>query len=288
MSAIREQRVELGGAGTRVLELDGDGPPILLLHGFSDSADTWRPLFARLARRGRRAVALDMPGFGRATRLARNEEILPQLDRFVAAAVERESARNGDEGIVVCGNSLGGCVTLRAAEREDLPIAGVVPIAPAGLDMARWIAIIESAPLVRLIMRAPVPLPEPLVRQAVGRVYRTLAFAHPRQVNAGVVGAFTGHVRSRRDVVRLTATGRRLRPEIRDPFRLERIGCPVLVVWGDRDLLVFPTGADRILREVSDSRYEVIERCGHCPQIEAPDRLAELLDEFPASPARAA
>jgi pimeloyl-ACP methyl ester carboxylesterase len=47
-------------------------------------------------------------------------------------------------------------------------------------------------------------------------------------------------------------------------------------------VLVFQTGSERILREVEDVRYEVIERCGHCPQIEAPDRLAELLDGFPA------
>jgi pimeloyl-ACP methyl ester carboxylesterase len=281
MAAIREHRIELGGASTRALELEGEGPALLLLHGFSDSADTWRPLLGRLARRGRRAVALDLPGFGRATRMSRDEQILPQLDRFAAAAIGRESTRNGDEGVVVVGNSLGGIVALRAAEHDDLPIVGVVPIAPAGLDMSRWLTLIESAPLVKMLMRAPVPLPEVVVRQMVGRVYEAFAFAYPGQVDRSVTAAFTGHVRSRRDVVRVMATGRRLRPEIQDPFRFDRVACPVLLVWGDRDVLVFPTGSERVLREVEDARYEVIERCGHCPQIEAPDRLAELLDEFP-------
>jgi pimeloyl-ACP methyl ester carboxylesterase len=282
MSAIREQRIDLGGSSTRALELEGDGPPLVLLHGFSDSADTWRLLLSRLGRRGRRAIAVDLPGFGKATRMSRDERILPQIDRAVAALVEREAARNGAEGVVVVGNSLGGIAAFRAAQQDGLPVAGVVPIAPAGLDMSRWLNLIESAPLLRMLMRTPVPLPEVVVRQAVGRVYEAFAFAHPGQVDAGVTAAFTGHIRSRRDVVRIMATGRRLRPEIRNPYDFGLITCPVLVVWGERDTLVFPTGTERITREVAGARFAVIEDCGHCPQIEAPDRLAELLDEFPS------
>jgi pimeloyl-ACP methyl ester carboxylesterase len=127
--------------------------------------------------------------------------------------------------VVVAGNSLGGCVAMRAAERTELPIAGIVPVAPAGLDMAGWFPIVESAPLVRFVLRAPVPLPEVVIREAVGRAYRTLAYARPRDVDPAVVSSFTRHVRSRRDVVRVLATGRRLLPEIRDPFRLDRIAC---------------------------------------------------------------
>ena len=78
----------------------------------------------------------------------------------------------------------------------------MVPIAPAGLDMSRWLTLIESAPLVRLLLRAPMPLPEVVVRELVGRVYEALAFAHPGQVDRAVVSGFTAHVRSRRDVQR--------------------------------------------------------------------------------------
>jgi pimeloyl-ACP methyl ester carboxylesterase len=286
MAAIREQRLELGGFGTRALELEPEGEwdrdPLILLHGWSDSADTWRPLLGRLARAGRAALALDMPGFGRADRLDRDEPVLPQLDRFLAAAVCDLSERAGGREVVIAGNSLGGCAAMRAAENQELPIAGIVPIAPAGLDMAGWFPIIESAPLVRMLMRAPLPLPETVVREAVGRVYRTLAFARPGDVDPAVVSAFTRNVRSRRDVVRILATGHRLLPEIRDPFRLTRLERPVLLIWGDQDRMVFASGAERILREVPRARLEVIEHCGHCPQIEAVGRLEELLDGFPA------
>ena len=98
-----------------------------------------------------------------------------------------------------------------------------------------------------------------------------------------MISAFTRHVRSRRDVIRVLATGRRLLPEIRDPFRLERIRAPLLLVWGDSDRIVFTTGAERVLRAVGEARLEVIEGCGHCPQIEAPERMQELLAGFPAA-----
>jgi pimeloyl-ACP methyl ester carboxylesterase len=285
MAVIREQRFELGGFGTRALELDpGDarGDPLLLLHGWSDSADTWRPLLAELGRRRRRAVALDLPGFGSADRLDRETGILEQLDQFALAAIRDLSARAGGRPVVVAGNSLGGSAALRAAEVAEAPISGVVAIAPAGLDMAGWFPIVEGAPLVRFVLRAPVPLPEVVVREAVGRAYRTLAYARPRDVDPAVVKSFTRHVRSRRDVIRVLATGRRLLSEIRDPFRFERVACPVLLVWGDQDRMVFASGAERVLREVDGARLEVIERCGHCPQVEARERLAGLLDEFPS------
>ena len=69
MESVLEHRVEAAGHRTRALEVAGSGPGIVLLHGWSDSADTWRPLLAQLGSRGRRAIAVDLPGFGEATRL---------------------------------------------------------------------------------------------------------------------------------------------------------------------------------------------------------------------------
>jgi pimeloyl-ACP methyl ester carboxylesterase len=285
---IRETRLELAGYRTRALEVESAigtesaRAPVMLLHGWPDSADTWRRLLAAIAERGRSAIAFDMPGFGASAALDADQPILAQLDAFAATAIERESERAGGRHVILAGNSLGAAVAMRAAERPDLPLAGIVPIAPAGLSMARWFRIIEGERLLRLLLASPVPLPELVVRDAVGRVYRTVAFADGRVADAATVAAFTRHVRTRADVVRILGTGRRLLPELRDPFRLDRIRCPVLLVWGDSDRMVFPAGAERVLRAVAGSRIEVIEHCGHCPQIEATERLAELVENFAA------
>ena len=279
MQPLIEYRLELAGHATRALELEGDGPPLLLLHGFADSADTWRRTLDRLARAERRALALDLPGFGAAGPLDRGA-VLPQLDAFAAAAVERLHAEHGEPPFVV-GNSLGGCVALRLGERRDVEVAGVVPVAPAGLDHPAWFRIIEGAPVVRALLASPVPLPERVVRGAVGAAYRQLAFARPGAAARDVVAAFTSHHRDRRAVARYLETGSRLLPELRFPFRLGEIEAPVLLVWGENDRMVPSRGSRHLIDALSDRiTYELIPRCGHCPQIEEPDRFVRLLLEF--------
>ena len=280
MQPLFEHGLSFGGYSTRVLELEGDGPPLVFFHGFSDSADTWRATMARLGRIDRRAVAVDLPGFGKAAPL-KPGKVLPQLDRF-GEAVMRYAAPEG--GAVAAGNSLGGCVALRLAEREKLGLAGIVPVAPAGLDMARWLRIIEAHPLIQGVLRSPVRVPEPVLRATVAEVYKRVAFHRPGSVDGRAIRSFTSHFADPRDVARYLSTGRSLMPELADPFRLDRITSPVLVVWGKQDRMVMSKGAQRVLDAVPGARLELLAECGHCPQVECPDRFSELLLDFPPLP----
>jgi pimeloyl-ACP methyl ester carboxylesterase len=278
MEPLFEHRQEFAGYETRVLELEGSGPPLVLFHGYADSADTWRPLLAELGRAERRAIAVDLPGFGTADKLKAAEPVLPQFDAFASAAAEYA----GPQPVAV-GNSLGGAVALRLGEEGEAGLAGVVPIAPAGLDMARWFRFVERDPLLRSLLSLPTPLPELAVRTVVGRVYTVLAFADPAKVPEGAVSMFTSHHRDREAVSGYLATARRLLPELADPFRFDRVRCPVLLIWGTRDRMVSPSGADRVSAELPDTHVELIDGCGHCPQLEATARVAELLARFPGS-----
>jgi pimeloyl-ACP methyl ester carboxylesterase len=284
---MREPLVEydltLGGVSTRALELEGDGPPLVFLHGFADSADTWRRTLDLLARQGRRALAVDLPGYGAADPLAADEPVLEQYRAFARAAVQHVSAEAGDAGVILCGNSLGGAIALRAGEEDDLPLTAIVPVAPAGLDMPRWFRIIERDPFVRALLATPVPLPEIVVRGVVGQAYRALAFAAPRRAAAEVVGSFTAQLRTRDAVSAVLANGRRLLPELHDCFTLEDVGVPVLLVWGDRDRMVTHEGARHILDALPDTTYTLLDGVGHCPQVEAPERFLAALEEFTAT-----
>jgi pimeloyl-ACP methyl ester carboxylesterase len=275
-----EHSMDVAGHRTRVLELEGRGPGIVLLHGWGDSADTWRPLLAELAARGRRAIAVDLPGFGKATRL-RPGAILPQLDDFAGALVLEWG---GGEPVVVAGNSLGGCVALRLAENPELPLTGVVPVAPAGLEMPGWFDLVERDPIIRRLLDIPIPVPGALVRSLVAGAYRELAFSHPKAAQRQVVDAFTAHHGSRQRAAALLASGRQLLPELATaPFDLAAIACPVMLVWGTRDRMVPHTGARVVLDALPETRVELIEGCGHCPQLEATGQLLELLLAFPNS-----
>jgi pimeloyl-ACP methyl ester carboxylesterase len=287
MEPLFEHRLTLAGCETRALELEGTGPPLLLLHGFADSADTWRHLLATLGRAGRRALAVDLPGFGTASPLAK-DPILPQLDVFADALLAHALRETGEREAVLVGNSLGGCVGLRLAERAGARLGGLVAVAPAGLAMSRWVGIVERDPVVRTLLALPFPVPRPVVREALGATYGRFAFAHPGRIDRKVFDAFCSHHRDRASIARLVDLAHRVVAELHDPFDLPRIGCPVLLVWGAKDRLVFPVGADRVLGAVPGARLELIEDCGHCPQIEEPERMAELVLSFPDPLARAA
>src|SRR3954447_13494128 len=278
MHPVFEHRVELVGHVTRALEVDGDGPGIVLLHGWRHSADTWRPLLAELAGRGRRAVAIDLPGFGAATPLAAGA-VLPQLDAFAAEFVALWA---GDEPVVIAGTSLGGCLALRLAENPgDLRLAGVVPVAPDGLEMPSWFDPIEEDPLVRRLLSMPIAVPGELVRRAQSRAHHKLGFAHPSASQRAVVEALSQDGETRADVAALLESGRKLAPELANaPFDLVGIRCPVLLVWGAYDQMLPHTDARMALDALPTTQVELIEGCGNHPQLEATGRLLELLLPF--------
>jgi pimeloyl-ACP methyl ester carboxylesterase len=273
-----EHRRTFAGYETRVLELEGDGVPLALFHGYADSADTWRQILDRLAREGRRAIAVDLPGFGTADPLSQ-DPILPQLDEFALAAVRYVSG-SGREPVVAAGNSLGGCIVLRMAQRHPARLAGVVPIAPAGLAMTRLLTLVQRDPVLRSLLALPAPVPAIVLRGAVARLYRQLVFAAPNAIDSRIVSAFTWHHRERAKVAAVLDTAHRLIPELRYALELQRISVPLLLVWGDRDRLVLHQGAQQVLDAVPGARFELLEGIGHCPQVEAPERVTELLVEF--------
>jgi pimeloyl-ACP methyl ester carboxylesterase len=273
-----EHRRRFAGYETRVLELEGDGVPVVLFHGYADSADTWRQALALLGRDGRRAIAVDLPGFATASPLT-SDAILPQLDAFATAAIDYVAGRPRTPALAV-GNSLGGCVALRFAERHGERLAGVIGVAPAGLAMTRLLHLVRRDPILRSLLAVPAPVPGAVLRAAVARIYAQIAFAPGSAVDERVVSTFTSHHGQRAKVASYLEIARRLIPELREPFQLDRITTPVLLVWGDRDRLVFHHGAHRVLETVPEARLELLEGIGHCPQVEAPDRFAELLLSF--------
>ncbi len=275
-----EHRLEFAGYNTRVLELEGSGPPLLLIHGYADSADTWRMVLDQAARAGQRAIAIDLPGFGHADDLTR-EKILPQLDAFVDAVI-RYVAGRPRKPIVIAGNSLGGCLAMRAGERHGNRVAGVCAAAPAGLDASRLLSIVEHDPVLHTVLALPAPIPSAVVRAAVARLYVQLAFASVRRVDPKVISNFTSFVSHRSRAASYLDIGHRLVPELRGALTLERMRRPLLLIWGDRDRLLSVSGAQQIVDAIPGVQLELLEGMGHCPQVEDAERFSQLLLDFVA------
>jgi pimeloyl-ACP methyl ester carboxylesterase len=75
-------RAVYDGVDTRVLSVPGSGTSVVLLHGYGDSAATWRALLDEFAAVGQPALAVDLPGFGEAGPRSPGP-FQPQFDSFV-------------------------------------------------------------------------------------------------------------------------------------------------------------------------------------------------------------
>ena len=125
----RARRVRWSQGETRVLEL-GDGPPLVLVHGFMDNAALWAPILGALAAR-HRVIAVDLPGHGLADPFdyaeADLQDVARTFVREVLDALELESA-------ALVGSSLGGFVCTVFALDVPTRVTSLVLVgAPVGV-----------------------------------------------------------------------------------------------------------------------------------------------------------
>jgi pimeloyl-ACP methyl ester carboxylesterase len=281
---LRERQVALAGVWTRVLEVDGDGPALILLHGFSDSADTWRALLGRCSLAGRRAIAIDLPGFGQADDV-RPGPVFAQFEAVVVAAITLASGSSRRAPTLV-GNSMGGAVALYVANRHSPELAGVVPVCSAGIAHPLWVHMIAT-PALRTV--GPILGTRPLRDAMAWPLARFVAATHTDELSEHVP-RHLAHLNRSRIAHHLSIVHRLLREE-HYPLDTTSITCPVMFVWGSADRVVGSARHRRNLlrlsREVPNARCEVLSGCGHVPQLEMPDRLLALLDDFSPTATRA-
>lgn len=278
---IRVGYRSFAGSRTRVLEagpLDRQATRLVLLHGYCDSADTWRPALAELAAAGTSVLAVDLPGFGEADPL-RPGTMLPQLDAFVDAVLKEQRSY---AKIIVAGNSLGGTMSLRAAQSSRVPVAGVVSVAAPGFVDSWLVRAVGRYPLpLRLAASLPLPIPSFLVRSIAEYVVPRLLYADHGVAAAEQVQRFTSLFPDYRSATTRLEQARQLVEELAEAYQgLDQLRVPLLVVACGKDPLVTPASGERLHALVPHSRLLIRSEWGHCPQLDDPAGLAEMLIYF--------
>lgn len=261
------------GFRARVVSQAGDGPPVVLLHGMYDTAETWRAVVRELAVRGRRAVAVDLPGYGWSDR-RRPGAVLPQLDAFVDDLLAAQGP-----GAVVVGNSLGATLALRAATRPALGIARTVAIAVPGYGFRPGIdwGIGRRSPLPAIIRGAP--LPKRLFTGAAGRAALSRALRTPQDSEDFRVALRIGQMLGDRALLLgLVEEARMVLGEI-DGRAAVAPTTPVVFVHGTRDPLIPMSAARRAQRLTPGSTLHTIDGGGHLPHREHAAVITDLICE---------
>jgi pimeloyl-ACP methyl ester carboxylesterase len=246
----------------------GAGEPVVLIHGVGSFGQAWKPVVA--AMRGERdVIALDLPGFGGSPSLPAG--VAPNA-RALAATVADFLSGLGIEKPVVGGNSLGGWVALELARRGRA--RAVVGVSPAGFATR-----IESA-LARVQLRGAwrgaKQLPgatEQLLRRPRGRV-----LALGNLVGNPVRTPAAEAIAATRNLAASPGFDLTVNTITHDRFtRGDEIGVPVTLVWGTRDMILFPWQVRRALRELPRARHVPLPGAGHVPMWDDPEAIAREL-----------
>lgn len=265
-------RVAIGsGRGLRVRRWEGEGRPLVLLHGLLDDSEGWMRLATDTPRP---CIAIDLPGFG-GSDLPR----MPRIGAYAADIVVGLRALGVDECTLV-GHSLGGAVAAAVATRSDA-VASLTLLAPAGFGRIRLSEAVTLPGVIHVAERAlPLALLNPLVCTAA---YTTFV-AHGRLPSKDLVErlrrrAWHSGPGVRAAVEAIAHAGRDPRGFACQPIDFAG---PVAALWGEHDALVSRSHIRALRAALPQAHVEVWQGMGHHPQRERPRQLAHFIEEHAA------
>jgi pimeloyl-ACP methyl ester carboxylesterase len=246
---------------------------LVLLHGFMDSPRTWELALPALEREHEVLAPALVGHFG-------GPPIDGELNAEVLAdGVERAMDEAGLDRAHVAGNSLGGYLALKLAERGRA--RSVVAFAPAGgwQDESSC----DTLALQKRIheqTKAAAPRATAILATPEGRrratQYITVNYEHipVELLEHQLLG-----------VAACTAVQPAIDAAKRDgwPLDAERVTCPLRIVWGTEDrLLPWPAAAERHRAAFPNADWVVLDGVGHSPQLDVPLEAAQLILGFTA------
>jgi len=258
----------------------GEGPAVLLVHGLGGFKESWGRLPDLIAGNGRRAVAVDLPGWGESP----GGRGAPHSSRWYARRLSPLLDEIGPA--IVVGHSLGAQSCVRLAIRRPDMVRGLVLLAPQVVRRAQtgwrprvpsdWAALPVIGPLAtRLIMSR--------LREDDARLTRALTVVvgdrdlwddHDEALALLEDAKRRFHASSPRVWGRALSRG--LREDLRKSARL--LTCPTTIMEGERDRVTKPPFAKMLADVVPDVRLVMLPRVGHLPQWEAPGAVAEEIE----------
>ena len=260
-----DQFTSLHGVSIRY-RLYGDpaSPPLVLLHGFANSLQTWRD-FAPAAAKRFYVVALDMPGYGLSDKPIQFNYRNPAQGQFVADFIEHLELTN----VIVGGHSLGGAVAIHTALASHR-IAGVLLFNPGILSTG-----VPSA-----TQHLFFPLQRLSARQFGNRAFRE-QFLKSSYINPAIVtdqvmdnvmaaSRMQGYLRGTSTLMDQYEEGAEL------PL-LEKLSKPTLIVWGAADRNKPLAESEQLSQRLPNSRLIVIDNVGHYVHEEAPQAAAQAV-----------
>ncbi len=253
-----------------------NGPPLLLIHGFSASLHTWEPWVERLSD-DFRIISVDLPGHG----LTRAPAGYSASIEAFRDAVHAFTVQQGLDHFAIAGSSMGGNTAWEYALAYPEQVDALILVDASGWQDTREEAA-EDPPVFKLL-RNPVlsPLLRDLDNTRIVRQGLEASFVDTNLVTDTMVQRYSELSRApgHRDILLQMTLGYRAR-NYATAERLAALNMPVLILTGDTDRLVPPAHARQFNEAIQGSQLITFQSTGHIPQEERADESAVAVREF--------
>lgn len=271
--APADRLTTIGGVEVRYRD-EGQGQPLLLLHGSNSTLDTWDGVATQL-RRHYRVIRFDMPPMGLSGSISdAAKTTLPGPDALMNGLLDRLRVT---QPIVAIGVSSGGTMAYYLAGNHPERVRAIV-LSNTPSDPVDTSALVNPPDLVAAVAR----------EKATGmrdpdwyRAYFRSLYGDPARITEPQIARNydMGRRVKEANLLHLFALAGNV-DETR--ARLAKVRAPTLLIWGMRDN-VLPWAAAKALREhLTGVQASVValDDVGHYPPIEAPDRFAAIVETY--------
>lgn len=259
-----ERTVDVRGIATHLFEAGApEAPPLLYIHG-TFLGNLWIDFHRALAR-DFHVFAPDTPGFG----LTERPSWMRDMSDYVLYFRDLLDALGLDRPVIV-GHSLGGWMAVEIAVWFPERVGKLVLADAAGIR-------VKGTPIADLLAMNP--------QELLAVSFENLTAAAPLIPAAVDVDYIVSLYRQRTTLAAL-AWNPSYDPKLER--RLERVRCPTLVVWGERDKLIPPVYGETFHRLIPESRHVTIPGAGHMVMFEQPDEWSKIVAGFAAGDPRPA
>ncbi len=277
---IRQVTVDSALGQTPVSFVDqGEGPPILLVHGLGGSWRNWLENIPFLAD-SHRVVALDLPGFGLSP--MPTEEI--SMSAYGDLVLRFADAVGLSPETFLIGHSMGGFISTEAVTSAPERFSRLSLVSAAGISFATISGPRKS--LTAAIVKGMIPVAASRAERNLYRKrLRTASFAgviaHPSMIGNEILWELGTYAALRSPALFAAAFalgGYDNRPS------LAEIEIPTQIVWGQQDRLVPVGAAYSYARRIEHAELSLVDDCGHMVQLERPARFNGEISRFAGQP----
>lgn len=246
------------------LESFGQGPDLVLLHGWAMHGGVFEPLVTRLQQRYR-LHCVDLPGHGRSV----------AAQQFALDPIADELAARWPRAIWL-GWSLGGLVALRLALRHPQAARALILVAasPRFTLAEDWPCAVAPAVFEQFASALAADLPRTLERFLA---LETLGAEHAQQERHWLRSLIQAVPQPS---ATLLTQGLGILHDCDLRSELAELSCPSLWIGGRRDRLVPPAALERAAAMTPNGRSEVLGQAAHAPFIGQPEAFVQALEPF--------